>query len=440
MFKLSRLVVVGGASVSLALLAGVAIAAGIPQSTPTAPSVLVAISPCRSVDTRAAGGELTKASTRPFQITGTGSLATQGGNAKGCGIPTDATAISATITVTLTTGSGFATIFPHGDNRPASSSINWFASKQTLASSVNVALGAGQVDVFANGGTTQFVLDITGYYQPGGTGETGPAGPAGPAGPVGASGAAGDPGPTGATGPAGPSGDPGPAGPIGATGPAGPSGDAGPAGPVGAAGPAGATGPAGPSGAAGPAGPAGPVGPAGPAGPSGKGGGGILAASGGTPVAMTTVIGGLSGNVAILPLSGSSSQNGTVVSGTLDTTNAGNSVQVFPRDGTVTSISARFSTTQALTLVGSTGTIEAQLYTSAAGDNQLTPVAGASCTLAPQLTGVIAIGTLSSCSETGLSIPITEGTTGVLVFKASAAGLSLVNTFTGYASASLGVS
>ena len=80
MFKISRIVAVGGASLSLALLAGVAIANGIPQATPTAPSVLIAISPCRAVDTRAGAGALPRASTSAFQITGTSSLAAQGGS------------------------------------------------------------------------------------------------------------------------------------------------------------------------------------------------------------------------------------------------------------------------------------------------------------------------------------------------------------------------
>ncbi|MEP6560591.1 MAG: hypothetical protein ABJD68_05875, partial [Nakamurella sp.] len=190
MIKLSRMVVVAGAS--MALVAGaVGAAAAIPPSTPTAPSVLIAISPCRALDTRVGAGELTSGSTSSFQITGTSSLAAQGGNAGGCGIPTGATAVSATITVTGTHDWGYVTVFPHGDTRPASSSINWFASDQTLASSVNVALSGGEVDAFIDGGPSQFILDITGYYQPGGTGETGAVGPAGPAGPAGAIGPAG---------------------------------------------------------------------------------------------------------------------------------------------------------------------------------------------------------------------------------------------------------
>jgi BclB C-terminal domain-containing protein len=393
--RLSRLVVVGGASLSL-LVAAVGVAAGNGSPTPTDPSVLVAISPCRAVDTRTGAGPLTNGSTSAFQITGVNSLAAQGGNAAGCGVPDDATAVSASITVTGTVGEGYVTLYPTGDVMPVSSSINWFASGQTLASSIEVALGGGQVDAFAAGGSTQFILDITGYYQTGGAGPTGPEGPTGPSGAAGAQ---------GSVGPAGPSGSVGPAGPTGATGPTGP---------------------------------AGPTGPTGPTGPAGAGA--ILAASGGEPISVTTIAGGLAGTPVMLPLSGTGSEPGSsVLSSSIDTTEAGDVVQVFPRDGTITSISARFSTTAALTLVGTTGTITAQLYTSGTGDNTLTPVAGAICTMAPDLTGVLAIGTLTSCTTTGLSIPVTNQTSGVLVVSATAAGVTLINTFTGYASVSLTV-
>ena len=81
-------------------MAGAAgVAAGVPSSTPTAPSVLVAISPCRAVDTRAGDGELTDGSTTTFQIVGSDGFYEQGGEETGCDIPTDATAITATITV-----------------------------------------------------------------------------------------------------------------------------------------------------------------------------------------------------------------------------------------------------------------------------------------------------------------------------------------------------
>ncbi len=66
-------------------------------------------------------------------------------------------------------------------------------------------------------------------------------------------------------------------------------------------------------------------------------------------------------------------------------------------------------TTAALSLIGSSVTMNAQIYQSPAPDNVFTPVAGTLISLSPSLTGALSIGT------------------------------HLVNTVTGYASAGLGI-
>ena len=49
---------------------------------------------------------------------------------------------------------------------PGGSSINWFASGQLLANGLTVTLDNNrQVNVFCGGGgTTDFIIDILGYY------------------------------------------------------------------------------------------------------------------------------------------------------------------------------------------------------------------------------------------------------------------------------------
>jgi BclB C-terminal domain-containing protein len=86
-------------------------------------------------------------------------------------------------------------------------------------------------------------------------------------------------------------------------------------------------------------------------------------------------------------------------------------------------------------LVGSTITITAQLFSSTTPDNTFTAVPGAVIALAPPLTGVVALGAVSNGIVTGLAIPVTAETRLLLVFSATAAGLSLINTVIGYASA-----
>jgi BclB C-terminal domain-containing protein len=112
--------------------------------------------------------------------------------------------------------------------------------------------------------------------------------------------------------------------------------------------------------------------------------------------------------------------------------------QTFPIDETIQSMTVFSSTTTALNLVGTTVTVSAQLYTSSTPDNTFVAVPGAYVTAAPPLTGVDAIGTVSSGIITGLSIPVTAGTRGVIVVSVEATGISLINTVPMYAGASIG--
>lgn len=246
------------------------------------------------------------------------------------------------------------------------------------------------------------------------------------------------PGPQGPQGPQGAQGAPGMQGMIGATGPQGPQGDVGPAGPQGDSGPAGAQGPAGPQGATGA------TGATGPQGPSGSGGAGaIIPISSGVPAQMTTVLGGLNNTSSLIGF-GNCANGVTMSAGTIDLTGSQgtnlNEAFSVPRDGTITSMAAYFSTTQSLTLVGTTITVTAQLYQSTTPDNTFVPIPGAVVTLAPALTGVLAIGTVESGLTTGLSIPVTAGTRILTVITATVtAGLDNAVTIPGYVSGGIGI-
>ena len=78
-----------------------------------------------------------------------------------------------TLTETETVGSGHLKVSPHG-TPPTVSAINWWQSGQRIANSSVVGISGGQIDVAAGGGSTQFLVDILGYYTaaadaPGGT-------------------------------------------------------------------------------------------------------------------------------------------------------------------------------------------------------------------------------------------------------------------------------
>ncbi|MDH6673922.1 BclB C-terminal domain-containing protein [Paenibacillus sp. LBL] len=266
-------------------------------------------------------------------------------------------------------------------------------------------------------------------------GPRGPVGPQGPLGPVGPVGPVGALGPVGPVGPAGPIGPAGPAGSsTGIPGPTGPAGPVGPVGPVGAAGAAGAIGPVGPAGA---------VGPTGPTGATGlPGGGAIIPFASGIPLALTTIVGGLVGTVGLVGF-GISGPTVTLAGGTIDLTGAGGTALDFafntPRAGTITAISATFSNTLALDLLGTTVTVTAQLYSAPATSNIFTPIPGALVTLAPPYTGAVTLGTVSNGFLDGLAIPVAANTRLLMVFSTTATGLTLITATAGYGSAGVSI-
>lgn len=195
-----------------------------------------------------------------------------------------------------------------------------------------------------------------------------------------------------------------------------------------------------PTGAIGPAGAVGATGAIGPTGIAGSGA--ILPFSSGIPVSLTTIAGGLAGTPAFIGF-GNSAPGLTALGSSIDITNAAGTLTNFafqiPRAGIITSFSAFFSTTAALTLTGTTITVNAQIYQSAAPNNIFTPVSGTLISLAPSLNGILAVGTLLTGSLSGLSISLTAQTRLMLVYSLTATGLSLINTVAGYASAGLAV-
>src|SRR5690606_24947120 len=106
---------------------------------------------------------------------------------------------------------------------------------------------------------------------------------------------------------------------------------------------------------------------------------------------------------------------------TIDLTGSGTTLLNFaftvPRDGTITSFAAYFSTTAALSLPLLTATIHAQLYSSTTPNNIFSPIAGTDISLAPSLGAVITIGQISTGILTGLAIPVTANTRILLVFS-----------------------
>ena len=141
--------VAGGAPGSFRKLAG-----------PATAGALHAIDPARVYDSRLADGPLAIGGNRTISV----ATATAGGTV----VPAGAIAIAYNLTITGSVGGGWLGIVPHAGLFGGTSSINWFATAQTLANGGIVKLGGDrQCDVWSGGrvgASTQFIVDITGYY------------------------------------------------------------------------------------------------------------------------------------------------------------------------------------------------------------------------------------------------------------------------------------
>ena len=115
------------------------------------------LSPVRLLDSRSIpGGEFRANVAQSISVAGVGA------------IPSDATAISANLTVTNVTHSGYVSVTTELTNSPATSTLN-LAAGDTRANGLTIPLGSdGKIGaVFkAPGGSADVILDVTGYYSP----------------------------------------------------------------------------------------------------------------------------------------------------------------------------------------------------------------------------------------------------------------------------------
>jgi hypothetical protein len=110
------------------------------------------LTPARLLDTRPAvrpPGSVTQ-----VQVTGRG------------GVPGNAAAVSLNLTAVSARAAGFLSVWPCGQIRPVSSTLN-YARGQTIANGLISRIGAGgRVCIFTSAGTS-ILLDVTGYFPPG---------------------------------------------------------------------------------------------------------------------------------------------------------------------------------------------------------------------------------------------------------------------------------
>ena len=124
---------------------------------------LMAVAPCRIMDTRNPSGPLggpyiAAGATRTIPVA-----------AGACGIPANAAAYSLNITVAPRTALGYLTVWPTGQPQPLISTLNSLDGL-VLANAAIVPAGAsGSINAYAMN-DTELIVDINGYFAPPATG------------------------------------------------------------------------------------------------------------------------------------------------------------------------------------------------------------------------------------------------------------------------------
>lgn len=135
--------------------------------TPRPETLFVSVTPCRIVDTRAAVGDLSSGETRDPYVSGTTGFAPQGGTTGGCGVPTGANAVSATVTAVNPSAAGYVRAWPTGGSEPNATILNYARNSIGTGGTLPIKSGAGpSLTVNNYGGPTHLVIDVTGYYLP----------------------------------------------------------------------------------------------------------------------------------------------------------------------------------------------------------------------------------------------------------------------------------
>jgi len=126
------------------------------------------VAPVRLLDTRYANGltgKLVAAAPRTFQVTGRGGPSN---------VPAGATAVTANVTITNAGAASSVYLGPAPIAHPATATINFNAADNTAYGSTIALSGTGTMSVtyMAGSGTTDLIVDVTGYFTPDASGDT----------------------------------------------------------------------------------------------------------------------------------------------------------------------------------------------------------------------------------------------------------------------------
>ena len=121
----------------------------------------VPVDPVRVLDTRDGTGGVTAGKVAPGGMV---SFPVIGGQ-----VPPNAEAVALNVTTTAVDGPGYATVWPHGEPMPATSSVNVSDAGETAANAAVVPVGAGGMLDMSTFEGAHLVVDLTGYWVPAGS-------------------------------------------------------------------------------------------------------------------------------------------------------------------------------------------------------------------------------------------------------------------------------
>lgn len=119
----------------------------------------VPVTPSRLLDTRLTGGSLGTGSRVDVRAAGV------------AGVPADAKAVALNVTSVASSGVTFLRAWPAGQPMPGASVLNTDGARTSGTGVVAGVGGEGKVSIFNNAGSTHVVVDVTGYFVSGGSGD-----------------------------------------------------------------------------------------------------------------------------------------------------------------------------------------------------------------------------------------------------------------------------
>lgn len=128
-------------------------------------AVLVPVDACRVLDTRLAGPRVGR-TIRAVAVRPDDRIAAQGGDAAGCGIPAEASAVVAAVTAVNPSTTGYLRVGAGAEQAPATTLITYAGASVTNVGPLTLGTGPTDLGVLAMGGTTDLVIDVLAYYVP----------------------------------------------------------------------------------------------------------------------------------------------------------------------------------------------------------------------------------------------------------------------------------